>query len=87
MRNEIGKQCTGYEHIGKVTSVVCFLIISMWHIYLMIILTDINIYDDDNNDESNIDNDTLRNNDDNDDDENDIYCFSCTETMALDCVR
>lgn len=38
MRNEIGKQCTGYEHIGKVTSVVCFLIISMWHIYLMIIL-------------------------------------------------
>lgn len=49
--------------------------------------TDINIYDDDNNDESNIDNDTLRNNDDNDDDENDIYCFSCTETMALDCVR
>lgn len=49
--------------------------------------TDINIYDDDNNDENNIDNDTLRNNDDNDDDENDIYCFSCTETMALDCVR
>lgn len=49
--------------------------------------TDTNIYDDDNNDESNIDNDTLRNNDDNDDDENDIYCFSCTETMALDCVR
>ena len=49
--------------------------------------TDINIYDDDDNDESNIDNDTLRNNDDNDDDENDIYCFSCTETMALDCVR
>lgn len=48
--------------------------------------TDINIYDDDNNDENNID-DTLRNNDDNDDDENDIYCFSCTETMALDCVR
>lgn len=44
--------------------------------------TDINIYDDDNNDENNIDNDTLRNND-----ENDIYCFSCTETMALDCVR
>lgn len=38
MRNEIDKQCTGYEHIGKVTSVVCFLIISMWHIYLMIIL-------------------------------------------------
>lgn len=49
--------------------------------------TDFNIYDDDNNDENNIDNDTLRNNDDNDDDENDIYCFSCTETMALDCVR
>lgn len=48
---------------------------------------DINIYDDDNDDENNIDNDTLRNNDDNDDDENDIYCFSCTETMALDCVR
>lgn len=83
MRNEIGKQCTGYEHIGKVTSVVCFLIISMWHIYLMIILIliftmmilmkTISIM--------------IRNNDDNDDDENDIYCFSCTETMALDCVR
>ena len=49
--------------------------------------TDINIYDYDNNDENNIDNDNLRNNDDNDDDENDFYCFSCTETMALDCVR
>lgn len=83
MRNEIGKQCTGYEHIGKVTSVVCVLIISMWHIYLMIILIliftmmilmkTISIM--------------IRNNDDNDDDENDIYCFSCTETMALDCVR
>lgn len=83
MRNEIGKQCTGYEHIGKVTSVVCFSIISMWHIYLMIILIliftmmilmkTISIM--------------IRNNDDNDDDENDIYCFSCTETMALDCVR
>lgn len=79
MRNEIGKQCTGYEHIGRVTSVVCFLIISMWHIYLMIIL--ILIF-------------TIviimmktMSSDDNDDDENDISCFSCTETMALDCVR
>lgn len=25
--------------------------------------------------------------DDDNNDENDIYCFSCTETMALDCVR